>query len=96
VCVSVKMSMYAAFAFLVCIYVRVCSQSLGGCVLVTYIHTEIVCVCVHVCVYVHTGVCFVYICVYVDGDYMDVCTYNDRQCVFTCEGYGLRCKCETM
>jgi len=25
---------------------------------------------------------------------MDVCTWNDSQCVYTCAGYGLRCKCE--
>ena len=52
-----------------------------GVYVVAYVHTAIVCVCFHICVYVHRGVCFVYICVYVDGVYMDVCTYNDSQCV---------------
>jgi len=77
----------------ICVYVH---RVWAGVYVVTYIHTEIVCPCVHTCVYVHKGVCFVYICVYVDGVYMDVCTWNDSQCVYTCEGYGLRCKCEQM
>ena len=77
----------------ICVYVH---RVWAGVYVVTYIHTEIVCVCFHICVYVHRMVCFVYICVYVDGVYMDVCTYNDSQCVYTREGYGLRCKCETM
>jgi len=25
---------------------------------------------------------------------MAVCTWNDSQCVYTCAGYGLKCKCE--
>jgi len=25
---------------------------------------------------------------------MDVCTRNDSQCVYTCTGYRLQCKCE--
>jgi len=25
---------------------------------------------------------------------MDVCTRNKSQCVHTCAGYGLKCKCE--
>jgi len=50
VCVSVYMDMYAAFTFwCVCIYVYVHRVWVGVNV-VTYIHTEIPCVCVRICV----------------------------------------------
>ena len=92
-CVSAYMYMYAAFAFLVCIYVRVCPQSLGGCVCgYVYTHRDCMCLCSYMCVRTQRSM----FCAYVDGVYMDVCTYNDSQCVYTCEGYGLRCKCKTM
>jgi len=52
VCVSVYMYMYAAFAFFVCIYVRVCPQSLGGCVCgYVYTHRDCMCLCSYVCTY---------------------------------------------
>jgi len=46
-----------------------------------YRYTEFACVGVYICVYVH-------------GVYMDVRTRNNSQCVHTCAGYGLKCKCE--
>ena len=50
--VSVYMYMYAAFAFLVCKYGRVCPQSLGGCIWLR-IYTQRLCVFVsiYVCTY---------------------------------------------
>ena len=56
-----------------------------GVYVLTYIHTEFTCVCVHIydryMEFVYVGV---YICVYVHRVYMDMCIHR----------MGLNCKCE--
>jgi len=87
--------MYAAFTFW-CVYIYVYVHRVWvGVYVVTYIHTEFACVCVHnMYRYAEFACVGVYICVYVHRVYMDVCTRNKSQCVHTCAGYGLKCKCE--
>ena len=61
-CVSAYMYMYAAFAFLVCIYVRVCPQSLGGCVCsCVYTHRDCMCLFSYMCVRIQKSIFCVYL-----------------------------------
>jgi len=63
---------------------------------VTYILTEFVCVCVHIRIGTRSLYVLVCICLRICSQSLHgyVYTQNDSQCVYTCVGYGLKCKCE--
>jgi hypothetical protein len=63
---------------------------------VTYIHTEFACVCVHIPIGSRSLYVLVCICLRICSQSLHgyVYTQKDSQCVHTCEGYGLKCKCE--
>ena len=77
-------------------YIFVYVHSLGGCVC-SYVYTHRVrCVCVHIRIGTRSLYVLVCICLRICSQSLHgyVYTQNDSQCVDTCAGYGLKCKCE--